>query len=299
MATINHNVDVRPIVTRYSMHRTGTGRLASGTDPTEAEKSRGLKPQQVQNIPKGLRDIFHAEPGHVFIGGDWSAIEWALVMYFASKLNHPKDFHKNTLDSFQSGDFDPHSWLAAHAYELPYLDLVAKKQRGEKVPERQICKVYTHGYNYDGSPDVLAQNAGHPIKIGRQVCKAHDKAFKTRAWKNYEVSEVKQYHYVETPLGWRRYFWDLDPKPQEVLASKVQGTAACLCKWILLRIAETLPEEARIVTTTHDSFVLQWPAGSAEMGAEYLAAQMEQKVPWLDDRKWKSEIDIGHTWKAV
>lgn len=279
---VNRHDDISYLLTAYSLHRTLSGRLSSGLDKSDLEKSaKKVRKQQVQNIPKELRDIVAAPEGYTFVGGDYSGIEWAIAMWFVSK-EFNDGYHIDMLDRFYVSEFDPHTFLADIANCL-----------------RQVAKVFTHGYTYDGSYRTLARNAGLSDAVGLAVCQAHDKAFRTRKWKDAEVKKAKKEHKIQTPLGWRVYNWAWQPKPQECLAWKVQGTAADLCKWVMRRIFDGMPQDCRLVTSTHDSFLLQVPEGQAHQHATWLKEQMQQPVPWLDGRRWRADIKIGKTWKDV
>lgn len=280
------------LITSYTAHRADTGRLASGIDVSDPEK-QSERVQQVQNVPKKLRDVVRAEPGRVFIGADWAGIEWALVMWFAAKIDNPKGYHLRILESFQAGELDPHRFLASIAFGKPVGAVTSR--------ERTLCKPYTHGYNYDGSPWTLAQAAGHPRSVGVAVCKGHDQAYKTRPWKDATVQEATTRKFVQTPLGWRRWFWGLQPKPTEILATLIQATAADLMKWVLVRMPKGAdrPLDYRLMTTTHDSVMIDVPEKEAELGKQFLEAQMQQPIEWLEGRTWRCEVKAGQTWRAV
>jgi DNA polymerase I-like protein with 3'-5' exonuclease and polymerase domains len=246
------------------------------------EKSaKKVRKQQVQNIPKELRDIVKAPDGHTFVGGDYSGIEWAITMWFVSK-EYNDGYHTDMLDRFFAGEFDPHNYLAEIA-----------------GCSRQVAKIFTHGYNYDGSPRTLARNAGLKDDIGVAVCAAHDKAFKTRKWKDVVIRRAKKEHKIQTPLGWRCYDWSWQPKPSDVLAWLVSGTAADLCKRVMWSIFKDMPHNCRLVTSTHDSFLLQVPEADAEKKAQWLKEHMQRPISWLDGRQWRADVKIGKTWRDV
>jgi DNA polymerase-1 len=260
-------------------------------DRSDPDKGLRRKVHQLQNIPRKLRDAFVPDLGHVMIGGDWAGIEWAIAMWFCSKVGEPAGYHEDLLDRFQSGLFDPHRFLAAKAFGVSEAK-VTKRQR-------KICKAYTHGRMFAGTGIGLAREVGHPQRIGIQVCNAHDVAFKHSVWQSRTVALVRKQHYIQTALGWRRYFWEWKPKPQEVLATLVQGTAADLCKYVLRDIFETQPSWVEVLTTTHDSLLLQVPLLKEEEGAAFLKEKMEQPIPWLDNRTWRADIKTGMSWREV
>jgi len=178
---------------------------------------------------------------------------------------------------------------------------------------RKEAKPYTHGRTYLGSHRILARNAGHKDAVGLRVCQAHENAFKVHPWQAEVIARAKRDHYVQTPLGWRRYFWDNQknspelaelfglwtPKPQEVIATLVSATAADLCKVVLSDIFVELPKGWEVLTSTHDSVLLMVPTVDVTNGSLWLKGKMEQPIPWLDNRGWRADVRSGRTWKDV
>jgi len=261
-------------------------------DNTDVTKGKKNKVAQVQNVPKKLRDAIVPDPGMVMIGGDWAAIEWCLVQYFAAKLDDPPGFHEALLQRFQAGGMDPHRYLAGVALG---------KGEGEVTDgERSEHKPYTHGLNFYGAGRTIARQVGQKDKEGVKVQAAHLEAFRPQAWWRHELALAQSRHYIETPLGWRRWFWEYKPKPTEVLASIVQGTAADLMKWVSREVLDEAPDMgAEVLTTTHDSFLLQCSADYEQPTVVWLKNKMQQPIPWLDNRSWRADVKSGRSWREV
>lgn len=300
------------IPTQYSMHRADTGRFSSGLDTSDQDKGQlRRRVAQLQNIPKDLRDAFQATPGHVMIGGDWSAFQFALCMWFAAKVNEPNGFHAELLLQHQVGKFDAHGYLAAHFPEVgvPVEDHLRVKDEYPK--ERANAKGYTFGRMFYGSPIALARNCGHPDDLGREICRYHDEAFKLRPWWEATIDEVVARGYVETPAGWRRWFWQppqknprtnewAAPKPQEILATLIQATEADIAKYVLVEVYRDLPPTWEVVTYTHDSIILMVPEKDASEAAIWLRDKMEMDIPFMDNRGWiAGDCEIGPSWGDV
>ena len=83
------------------------------------------------------------------------------------------------------------------------------------------------------------------------------------------------------------------------MAEEGQATAADLCKFILRVLFEAMPAGWEMLTTTHDSFLLQVPEGEASEAASWLKEKMETPVPWLEGRSWRSSVKVGGDWRAV
>jgi DNA polymerase I-like protein with 3'-5' exonuclease and polymerase domains len=200
-------------------------------------------------------------------------------------------YHHAMLDRYRSGEFDPHRYLASFAFGVP---------ESEVTPEqRKKCKPYTHGRGYLGAPRTLARNAGHPDSVGVLVCEAHEKAFRLAKYHAAELARVKRQHYVQTPLGWRCYFWDYNPKPTEVIATKIQATAADLCKTTLGVIFDGLPEAWELINTSHDSFLLHVPKAAQTIAGVQLRTWLERPIDWLGGRSWRCDVKMGRDWREV
>lgn len=289
------------LLSQYNLHRTNTGRLSSGVDKTDIEKV-GEKKQQLQNTPKAMRDIFVADPGWVMIGADWAAIQFALIMRRAALVNEPHGYHQNLLERQQAGQLDPHRFLA-EAYTKVVTDEI-----------RQLMKGYTYGRAFKGAPDTLGHEQGHPLEIARGICDAHDKTYKLQPWWDSEMDFVIKHRFVETAAGWRRYFFDTPqknakgewtkPKPQEVMASAIQGDEGDLLKRKLCDIAEDIGPDFRtpwleVLTTTHDSILIQTLEDRQEEGVKWLVGHMESPVQFLGNRGYRCSVKVGRTWKSV
>ena len=340
------------VPTTYSLHRADTGRLASGSTGIEKEgASVRRKMQQMQNYPKPIRDIFCAAPGHSLVGLDYAGIEWAITMHECAHLNQPAGFHEDLLSRFRAGDFDPHIHLAAAAYNVPPASVDSDQRQSVKQfthgrtyagspdtlgrktiisPARSLAyaldnNVIKGGRCHACRPSVVPHDIPRHIKnkhngfrsaIFQMICDVHEEAFRVGYWQKFLKEQTKRTHYVDTPLGWRRYFWAYEPKLPEVLAQRIQATASDLLKWILVRMFRmdedgyyVLPFSSgqrsrhnpawQMWTTTHDSIVLHVPTPDVAAATAWATQQMEQSIPWLRGRSFRTDAKSGHTWKEV
>ena len=295
--------------THYHLHRTNTGRLSSGMDPTEGEK-KGGKVAQVHNIPKvkkpgdlPIRSMFRADPGKVLLNADWAAIQWALCMWHAGQLDNPPGHHLRLLDQHQAGELDPHTYLASHfGGNAGDMSKVTHEQR-------QLAKIFTYGRMFKGELRVLAYEAKRSLKEAEEIGEAYEQAFRLGPWWDHVQATVLERRYIEEPGGWRRYFFSpvrydkvgqlRSPKMQEVLAALIQGSEATVLKFCLGSMFKDTPSWLEILTTTHDSVLVQVPEGLEEAGSQWLRKHMEQPVPWFDNRSWRSDVQVGQTWQDV
>jgi len=294
--------------THYHLHRTKTGRLSSGMDTTEDEKTGG-KVAQVHNIPKikkpgdlDVRWMFRADPGYRMISGDWAAIQWALCMWFASGLAGSGGLHEELLRRHQEGSLDPHRYLAGFMAGHDGDESKVTKQ------ERQLAKGITYGRMFKGHARVLAYETKMPQGQVEAACEAYEQAFKLAEWWDSVEQQVLEQRYVESPDGWRRYFFEpfrrnkdgelASPKLQEVLASLIQASEAGVLKYALVQVFQDQPDWVEILTTTHDSVLIQVPEAKVAEGCEWLKSKMEVRVPWFE-RGWKADVQSGEDWSQV
>jgi DNA polymerase I-like protein with 3'-5' exonuclease and polymerase domains len=277
----------------YSLHRIATGRIASGAAGVEKEGSTvSDKVQQFHNFPKKIRDIYVARPGYALVGADWAGVEWAITVWDAAQLNVPRGFHAKLLKSFRAGEFDPHTHLASIAYGVPV---------SEVLPwQRTNAKPFTHGRSYLGAHTTLGREQHIPDKTSKLVCDVHEQAFLFHIWQQWTYEMAKKNKYVETPLGWRRYFWAYQPKITEILGTRIQATAADLLKWVLVEMFKHWPQEDWVMwTTTHDSMVVECPEPDLIECAHWVQERMEQPIPWLGGESFRADVKMGWTWKEV
>jgi DNA polymerase-1 len=263
------------------------------SDEDKGGKKR--KVAQLQNWPKELRDIVVPDPGYCFLGADWKAIQWVLCMMEADS-----PYHRDLLERFYRGDLDPHRFLAAA--------FTGKDEKAVSAAERQNAKPYTYGRMFGGSPRGLAREAGHKDTVGITVCNAHDRAFRLQEWWGRVTLACNTKGYVQTSVGWRRYFWDWDAKAKtrgkinEVLGTVIQADEADVLKYILgQHVFPTMPEDYEFLTTTHDSTLFQIPDTEQDRvyGQWWLKDQLEKPVPFFEGRHFPAEVKVGMNWKEV
>jgi DNA polymerase I-like protein with 3'-5' exonuclease and polymerase domains len=316
------------------LHRADSGRIASGSAGIEKEgASTRQKIQQMQNYPKPIRDIFVAAPGYSLFNRDYSGIEWAITMHDCAHLNQPAGFHEDLLSRFRTGDFDPHAHLAAATYNVAPEDVDSDQRQSVKQfthgrtyagsPDtlgRKTRITPARSFAYAIDKQLIVAGRCHPCNsnprdiplhirnkhngfrsaIFQMICDVHEEAFRVGYWQKFLKEQTKRRHYVETPLGWRRYFWAYEPKLPEVLATRISATAGDLLKWILVRMFSDWPHPTwEMWTTTHDSVILHVPTQDIPDAAVWSKTAMEQPIPWLGGRSFRTDAKSGHTWKEV
>jgi uracil-DNA glycosylase family 4 len=299
---VNTFLQPRPggrIRTVYAQHRTSPGRLSSGTDNSELGKVARTKTDNLQNIPKLIRDMVIPEDGNQFIGIDYKAMHWAIVMWEASQLPGSHGFHLSLLEQHQAGSFDPHRYLASFTFGVPEA-LVSDQQR-------QWAKAFTFGRMYQGSARTLGRKKNIPDSISVSVCAVHEDAFKLNEWRDWVLDacrgRTKSHRgaYTESPLGWRRYFWEPKLNTPEALASHVLAIEADITKEGLVLLTKAEHDGLQLVwdTSTHDSVVIEAQKDLVGVATDVAVGIMERKLPWFGNRSFKTEVRVGNNWKEV
>lgn len=266
-------------VTLYGLHRTATGRIASGAD---ADEKAAAAAGNAQNIPKELRDMFLPEPGNLLVQVDWSKVEWLLTLMFAGD--------EGGWARAIAGE-DQHRRLAAAIFGVNYNDVT--------IPQRTHAKRGVHGLNYGMGAQKLADTMGISFRDARGVIQAFKAAFPLVAtWRDEVVTRATHQHYLDTPFGWRRWFWSREPP--EMIAFLPSATGADMLKARLPAAAAAAHTAGgRLLTTTHDSILAEVPADATPGLATSLQSIFQRPFRTLGDRRFPAEVKTGGDWLTV
>lgn len=263
----------------YSFVNTVSGRLASS------------KPN-LQNVPRDsrIKSLFVPEPGYIFVEGDMSQIELRVAAVIAndhamiSALRDGKDLHQLTAS------------------------LVMGKQEDQVTKEeRQKAKAVNFGFLY--GQGWMSFKGFAKSQYGVELSDKEAQEWRQRFFKEYyglalwhkEVEDkVRADKFIESPLGRvRRLHEDMastykdrvEHAIRQAVNSPVQGTASDITMMILgelykIRNKVSSREEARLVSTVHDSLML-----------EVKLDKVEECKQWIDDAI--KEVHKKLTWFSV
>jgi uracil-DNA glycosylase family 4 len=222
-----------------------TGRLSSNSP-------------SMQNVTKPLRPCWVADPGHVFIESDYSALE---IRVWAYMSQDPK-----LLEALDTGDF--HTYTAASAYGITP-DEITKEQRG-------TSKTAIFGVIYGGGSSVLGRAFGwEPKKCDEFLNRIYKLYPRGKDFLDSLVTHCTRHGWVETMFGRRRRLpeiWSNEKKikgeaERQARNSPIQGGASELCSLALIRLTQD-PEYDRlgawVTNNIHDSIVSQATIENAE-----------------------------------
>ncbi len=273
----------------FNPHGTATGRLSSDNP-------------NLQNIPDAshtgveVRNGFVAGEGNVFIEADYSQLE----LRVAALIAEDPVFKQVFID-----DRDVHQ-------EVTWA-LFGKTREEATKYERYMAKCMNFGVMYargarslaEGPEmDYIADSGGTPWSV-EEVTEFFDKMLRNWARFNEWMGEQKEFayreQYVQGPFGNKRRFDYIPPTDggavgRQAVNTPIQGTASHITLSALVRIHHRLPGGAYIVSTVHDSILIQTPRALVNEVLVIVKEEMEDNVPLPSDVPFKSDADVAERW---
>jgi DNA polymerase-1 len=271
--------------TSYNQTGTVTGRVSS-SDPN------------LQNIPirtelgRRVRRAFVAEPGWKLISADYSQVELRVMAHISGD--------EGLLGAFQRGE-DIHASTAAAIMDVPLSEVDAD--------ERRIAKSVNFGLSYGQTAYGLSGATGLTQAEAEDFIKTYFERFpKVREYIDTTKALATRQGYVETLLGRRRYFPELEPGSKALhhvrqaaermaINAPIQGTAADIINIATIRLHQALQEQdlrARMILQVHDELVIEAPEEEVEIVAPLIRQIMEGafdlKAPL------KADLKVGENW---
>jgi DNA polymerase-1 len=276
------------IHTSYNQTGTVTGRISSSNP-------------NLQNIPvrtplgRRVRGAFVAHPGWVLVGADYSQIELRVMAHISGD--------DGLLGAFRRGE-DIHASTAAAITGLP-LDSVT-------ADLRRIAKGVNFGLAYGQTAYGLAQATGLTMPEAEDFIKMYFERFpKVRDYIESTKVIAGRQGYVETLLGRRRYFPELQPgspasnnvrqaAQRMAINAPVQGTAADIIKIAMIRLHSALGESglrANMLLQVHDELVVETPTDEVEVLVPLMRRIMEGALEIAVPLK--VDFKIGENWEEM
>lgn len=273
----------------FNIHGTATGRISSDNP-------------NLQNIPDSshtgveVRNGFVAGKGCVLVEADYSQLE----LRVAALLSGDDGFKQVFIDGR-----DVHQ-------EVTWALFKKTKEEASKY-ERYMAKCMNFGVMYARGPSSLANgpemeyvadNGGTPWTV-EEVTEFFDKMLKNWPEYNQWMEDQKEFGYsegyVKGPFGNRRRF-DYIPSNdgasvgRQSVNTPIQGTASHITLTALVRINARLPEGARIVSTVHDSILIECLRELVNDVLKIVKEEMEDNVPLETDVPFVSDADVALRW---
>jgi len=279
------NEDTGRVHTSYNQTGTVTGRISS-SDPN------------LQNIPirtdvgREVRRAFVAEEGSVLLAADYSQVELRILAHISQD--------ERLLDAFSRGE-DIHASTAATVLGVPI---------EEVTPEmRRFAKTVNFGITYGMSGYGMAQRTGlSQEESDRFISEYFARYPRVKAYLDETKRKARDVGYVETLLGRRRYFPELQSGSkahQNVRAAAqrmainapIQGSAADIIKIAMIRLHRALKDrglKSGMTLQVHDELVLEVPEGELEVVAPLVKSIMEGAFQL--DAPLKVDMKVGRNW---
>ena len=258
-----------------------TGRIHTSFNQTIAATGRlSSSSPNLQNIPirtergREIRKAFIAKQGNKLLAADYSQIELRVIASIANETAMKA--------AFNNGE-DIHARTAKEIFGLETLEEVDREQRRK-------AKEVNFGIPYGVSAFGLSQRLGVSRDEGKAVIEAYFARFpEIRRYISETVDYARQYGYVKTLSGRRRYIRDINSGNGNVrgfaertaINTPIQGTAADLIKIAMIRIFDHLRREGlktRMVLQVHDELLFEVPSNELEIVPDVIRKLMENAM---------------------
>jgi DNA polymerase I-like protein with 3'-5' exonuclease and polymerase domains len=233
----------------------------------------------LQNVPaphtahgKAIRNLFAAPKGYKLVVADYSQIEPRVIASLAEDPIMMKNY-------LEGGD-------------------IYTTVGNTMGVDRKAGKTLVLAMAYGVGPDKIARSIGCSTTEARELLSNFSAKF--NAVNSYRVKLIgnvrnNKKHYVTTMMGRRRYLPDIASSDQflkasaerQVFNTKIQGTAADLIKYAMIRAHNRIPDGAKLILTVHDELVTLTPEEKTEETIAAIREAMEGinslKVPLVAD----------------
>jgi len=273
----------------FNLHGTATGRLSSDGP-------------NLQNIPDSshtgieVRNGFIADEGNVLLEADYSQLELRVAAWlsdddeFKQVFIEGRDVHQEV------------TWALFH-----------KTRKEASKYERYMAKCCNFGVMYQRGAGSLAngpemdyiEDNGGTRWSEEEVKEFFDRML--RGWPTFNkwIEEqqvlVYQEQIVHSPTGRKRRFplipiWDSGAAGRAAVNTPIQGTASDFTLSALIRIHARLPEGAHIVSTVHDSILIECPRALIDEVLAIVKEEMEDNLPFDTGIPFASDADVAPKW---
>ncbi|MEN8139036.1 MAG: DNA polymerase I [Bacteroidota bacterium] len=269
--------------TSYSQATAATGRLSS-TNPN------------LQNIPirtekgKLIRKAFIArDDNHVLLAADYSQIELRLIAELSKDPEMVKSFKNNE---------DIHAATAAKVFNVP-LEEVTREQRSH-------AKTVNFGIIYGVSAFGLSEQTSLSRKESAALIESYYNTYThLKAFMDEKINFAREYGYVETILGRRRYLQDINSRnamvrsaaERNAVNAPIQGSAADIVKIAMINIKKRFDKEgikSKMLLQVHDELVFDALKSELEIIKPIIKEEMENAVK--TDVPLTVDMGIGENW---
>lgn len=261
--------------TSFKQHGARTGRLSSNSPNLQNIPARG-------EYGARIRGMFVPGPGNRFVVADYSQIEPRIMASL-------------------SGD---QTMIDAYLEERDLYQAIADRLDVSRHAGKTLLLAIAYGIG----PGKIARDLNISASAARDLLDGFDRQFQRLA--QYKSSVIRKAQtrrpvpYVTTLFGRRRLLPDLLSRDdadrararRQAFNSVIQGSAADVMKYALIRAHGLLPDEARLLLTVHDEIVVETPEALVDSTIEALRVAMEDVgIPRITV-PLKASIGVGTSW---
>jgi len=251
----------------------------------------------LQNVSKNnpelainVREVFAAPPGWAFVEHDYKALELRIMAYIAND--------EKLVERFEGG---------ADLHRLHSELLFGEYNEQLRTLAKNFFYAWRGGGGAQAIQMALAKRGIFLQQAFLEEClrKMQLEYPRVVAWQVARGAELARQAAEQRPqlfhnaFGVPRVFLGYAPI-KDVLANEIQGTAAYLLNFCLLRLRQQ-PEVWRyLLLQVHDSLLSLAPLGQVEWVAAAIKAEMERPT-WLCGRfvSFPVEVKVGSRWGAL
>jgi DNA polymerase-1 len=261
------NSSTNRIHTTFNQSVAATGRLSSVNPNLQnipIRTPRGMKVRKAF-VPKNKE--------YTLLSADYSQIELRIM---ASLSND-----EGMLKAFNEG-VDIHSTTAAKVYKVPITDVDRTM--------RSNAKSVNFGIIYGISAFGLSQNIGISRTEAKQIIDQYFEEFpKVKVYMDAAINKAREFEYVETLMGRRRYLADINSRnavmravaERNAINAPIQGSAADIVKKAMIDIQQEIQSrgmQSKMLLQVHDELVFDMHNSEQEELKSVVKNKMEQAI---------------------
>ena len=269
--------------TDYMQTVAATGRLSSNHPNLQNIPIRTERGRQVRKafIPRN--------ENYVLLAADYSQIELRIIAALSKE--------ETMIAAFKNGE-DIHTSTASKVFNVP-INEVTREQRSN-------AKTVNFGIIYGVSAFGLSNQTDLNRTEAKELIETYYETYpKLRNYISEQIDFAREYGYVQTVLGRRRYLKDINSSNQVVrgaaernaVNAPIQGSAADIIKIAMINIHKRLTEgcfKTKMLLQVHDELVFDCYKPELDAMKNLIQSQMEQAYQMVVPLE--VEIGIGKNW---
>ncbi len=251
----------------------------------------------LQQMPKEVRHIYRASPGHILLSIDYSQLEARILAVLSNDMP--------SLRAFSAG-LDIHSENAQDLFDTPLASMGLSQTR----KTRDYAKTFLYGISYGGKSETLKAKLFCPcprcsgkvpdtLSLSVSARKeAEDRWFskhpRVLSWRKELVEQVRKDKSYTTAFGYKRFFFaPTSSNLPEIYNCPMQSNAAGLMNNSLVECDKV---EVPLVLQMHDELVAEVEESRALDTAQEMKSIMERPIPELGNTIFPVDVAIGPNW---